>query len=221
MAANGISTLPTKEERQIAKLELAQIKRQLVGTPGYRELRYYDVDLLPTKYSGNNVVNTPHPSGLVQGRPWKTTPNIVSGLWRTIYDGYFNDNGSQGTRSEEAVAWFDTVGSGIVIQSTEVVDFSLPDANIYSLQYLGYFRAPQTALYTFYMESDDEAYFWVGDTAVTGYTASNAHIYSWAGHGEVASDPVSLTADQYYPIRLQYGNTGGPALLNFSWSNNL
>ena len=219
MAANHISTLPTKEERQIAKLELAQTKRQLVGTPGYRELRYYDVDLLPTKYSGNNVVNTPHPSGLVQGRPWKTTPNIISGLWRTTYDGYFNDNGSQGTRSEEAVAWFDTIGSGIIIQSTEVVDFSLPDANIYSLQYLGYFRALHTANYTFYLESDDEAYFWISDNAITGYTAANADLYSWADSGEKTTDPIALQAGEYYPIRLQYGNVGGPALLNFSWSD--
>jgi len=219
MARNGISTLATKEDRQIAKLTLAQTKRQLAGTAGYRALRYLDITELPTVYSGNTVVNNPNVGGLKQGRPWRTTPLITSGLWRTTYDGYFNDGGSQGDRSETAVAWFDTVGPGIVIESIAVTDFSLFDGNIYSTQWLGFFRAPHTANYTFYSESDDEAYFWIGNKAITGYTAANADLYSWAGGPEESTDPVALTAGQYYPIRLQYGNTGGPASLNFSWSS--
>ena len=76
MAKNGISTLDTKELRQIAKLELAQTKRQLVGTAGYHNLRYYDLDLLPTKYVGNDVVDNPNVGGLQPGRPWSTTPLV-------------------------------------------------------------------------------------------------------------------------------------------------
>lgn len=218
MAANGISTLSTKEDRQIAKLTLAQTKRQLAGTAGYRALRYLDITELPTVYSGNTVVNNPNVGGLKQGRPWRTTPLITSGLWRTTYDGYFNDGGSQGDRSETAVAWFDTTNVGI-IESIEVTDFSLFDGNIYSTQWLGFFRAPHTANYTFYSESDDETYFWIGNKAVTGYTAANADLYSWAGGPEQTTDPIELTEGQYYPIRLQYGNAGGPAFLNFSWSS--
>jgi hypothetical protein len=60
MAANGISTLPTKEERQIAKLNLAAAKRG----------QSYDRDLLPTKYVGNEVVNNPNIGGLQPHRPW-------------------------------------------------------------------------------------------------------------------------------------------------------
>ena len=62
--------LPTKEERQIAKLELAQAKRQLVGTNGYRARNVYDITELPTQYSGNDIVDNPNIGGLVQGRPW-------------------------------------------------------------------------------------------------------------------------------------------------------
>lgn len=64
MAANGISTLPTKEQRQIAKLNLAAQNRTAQG----RVLNGYDRDLLPTKYVGNTVVNNPGP--LVASRPW-------------------------------------------------------------------------------------------------------------------------------------------------------
>ena len=69
MAANGISTLPTKEARQIAKLELAQTKRQQAGTPGYRVLNNYNTELLPAVYDGNTVV--PQYPELVPGRPWQ------------------------------------------------------------------------------------------------------------------------------------------------------
>ena len=73
MAANGISTLATKELRQVAKLDLAQTERQAGGdtnAPAYRPLNVYDINLLPTKYSGNTVVDNPNPGGLQPGRPW-------------------------------------------------------------------------------------------------------------------------------------------------------
>lgn len=67
MAKNGISTLPTKEARQLAKLALAAQDR---ANAGYTKTNF-DVDLLPTKYVGNDVVKNNHPNGLQDGRPWK------------------------------------------------------------------------------------------------------------------------------------------------------
>ena len=55
MAANGISTLARKEDRKLAKLNLAAAKRQLVGTPGYRALNYAAGLVSPTI-----------------GRPWRS-----------------------------------------------------------------------------------------------------------------------------------------------------
>lgn len=63
MAANGISTLPTKELRQQAKLALAATKRLADGRPST-----LDINKLPTKYVGNNVVD--NPGELQLGRPW-------------------------------------------------------------------------------------------------------------------------------------------------------
>lgn len=60
MAANGISTLATKELRQKAKLNLAATKRG----------KTYDITKLPTQYSGNAVVDNPNIGGLVIKRPW-------------------------------------------------------------------------------------------------------------------------------------------------------
>jgi len=62
MAANGISTLPNKQDRKIAKLNLAAAKRQQVGTLGYRVLNYYAGFVSP-----------------VIGRPWSTFAPIPPG----------------------------------------------------------------------------------------------------------------------------------------------
>jgi len=48
MAANGISTLPNKQDRKLAKIALATIKRQAHGTNGYRVLNYYVGTVSPT-----------------------------------------------------------------------------------------------------------------------------------------------------------------------------
>jgi len=70
MAANGISTLATKELRQKAKLDLAAIDRAAVGNPRAT----YDITQLPTQYDDNSIVNNPNVGGLVVGRPWIETP---------------------------------------------------------------------------------------------------------------------------------------------------
>ena len=77
MAANGISTLPTKQARQIAKLDLASEKRG----------QSYDIDLLPTKYDGNTLVNNPNVGGLQPHRPWSggSGPSLTPYPLRTNY----------------------------------------------------------------------------------------------------------------------------------------
>lgn len=60
MAANGISTLETKELRQVAKLDFSATKRN----------ETYDINKLPTKYVGNAVVSNSNAGGLEPRRPW-------------------------------------------------------------------------------------------------------------------------------------------------------
>ncbi len=77
MAANGISTLPTKRERQDAKLALAGNDRaaQNVIEPSRYADTTADATQLPTRYAvgdndTNNVVDNPNVGGLIHGRPW-------------------------------------------------------------------------------------------------------------------------------------------------------
>jgi hypothetical protein len=70
-SSNLISTLPTKEAKQLAKLELAQLRRQAGGnttTNYYRVYNVYDVDLLADKYVGNTATNVSNT--LTEHRPW-------------------------------------------------------------------------------------------------------------------------------------------------------
>lgn len=70
---NQIDHLTTREDRQVAKLTIAELRRRAGGNvsePFYRSLNTYNVELLPMKWSGNTLVDNPNPGGLIQGRPW-------------------------------------------------------------------------------------------------------------------------------------------------------
>jgi len=69
MSANGIAQLPTREERQVAKLALAATKRAADGNARAT----LDLTLLPTQFDGNATIDNPNIGGLVQGRPWINT----------------------------------------------------------------------------------------------------------------------------------------------------
>jgi hypothetical protein len=94
MAANGISTLSTKQAKQLAKLDLAQLKRRgftlaadgsVISGPDntktfYRVRNHYDINLLPTQYVGNTAVQNTEPLPLLTGRPWIELPTPVYNL---------------------------------------------------------------------------------------------------------------------------------------------
>ena len=84
MAANGISTLSTKALKQVGKLNIAQAKRQgktvardgtISGTVDstknyYRYNNTYNINDLPTKYTGNAITDNANSGGLLTARPW-------------------------------------------------------------------------------------------------------------------------------------------------------
>lgn len=56
----------SKQERQVQKLEIAAKARTADGNA--RDT--YTINDLPTKYSGNDLIDNPNVGGLVDGRPW-------------------------------------------------------------------------------------------------------------------------------------------------------
>jgi Ubiquitin family len=63
--SNNIATLETRQQRQVAKLQLAELQRTAWSRP-----HVLTINDLPTKYSGNTVVDNANAGGLIVGRPW-------------------------------------------------------------------------------------------------------------------------------------------------------
>jgi hypothetical protein len=69
MSLNGIAHLPTREQRQAAKLALAAANRAADGNARAT----LDLTLLPTQFDSDDTIDNPNIGGLVEGRPWINT----------------------------------------------------------------------------------------------------------------------------------------------------
>jgi hypothetical protein len=230
MSANGISTLSTKAARQAAKLEIAQLKRRgytlnddgtVASGPDtsavfYRVNNTYDLNLLPTQYSSDAIIDNANADGLLDGRPWLNIAGITfaANIWRTDYEGYFGD----------VPSFFDTAALKASPNNYNGTDTTISEGSLLnntSIQYKGYFLASYTGTHTFYLNSDDGSFMWIGATALSGYTTSNALVQNGGLHGlgEVSAT-ISLVAGTYYPIRIQFGNgPAGPGQLFASYAH--
>lgn len=109
-SSNTIATLATKEAKQVAKLNLAQLRRQSGGTTTtnyYRLYNIYDRDLLADKYIGNtatNVANT-----LTEHRPWLTS--IVSSVVTDSLQLYLEPNEYSGS----GTSWTDSSANAYTV----------------------------------------------------------------------------------------------------------
>jgi hypothetical protein len=187
MAANGISTLATKELKQKAKLDLAETNRAAVGNPRAT----YDITQLPTQYDDDAVVDNPNSA---VGGP---------GIKKVTYAGF---HGYDVAFTDTAVATASTTANNFAISNPGNTVPGDPPENI-TVLYTGYLLGTYTGTWTFVLSSDDGAYFWIGANAVSGYTTGNANAAST--YNTTGTVTVAITAGQYYPIRLLYGN--GPA----------
>jgi hypothetical protein len=91
----------------------------------------------------------------------------------------------------------------------------------YSWEFLGYFRAPYSDNFTFKTWSDDASYLWIGNNAISGFTTSNCAVNNGGSHGNIqsSSSSIPLVGGVYYPIRIQYGQGGGYAILTVAYSS--
>ena len=134
----------------------------------------------------------------------------LAGLYRTRYTGYFADS----------VTWFSTAtAEATTVQTTVIEEPISEDGNSFSMQWLGYFVPSTTETYTFFLNSDDASYLWIGSNAVSGFSTANATINNGGLHGPIeVSGTAALTAGVYYPVRIQYGENGGGDVMFFNYS---
>ena len=195
MAANGISTLATKELRQKAKLDLAAINRAADSNARAT----YDITQLPTQYNDNDVIDNPNLA------EFTLTPTVTrSGIYKITFSGYHGDN----------VAFTDTATVTAAEVATNFTIASIAENT--TVLYVGYLLANYTGTWTFTLTSDDGAYLWIGANAVSGYNIGNASATStYNTTGTITS---SITAGQYYPIRILFGNGPAGGNLNLTYS---
>jgi len=140
----------------------------------------------------------------------------VAGLYKTTYAGYFADN-----VSFFATATPTTYGTNPAtsVQTTAITEAASEDGTNFSCQWLGYFLPSTTETYTFFTSSDDASYVWVGSNAITGFTTANAIVNNGGTHAaRERSGTISLTSGVYYPIRIQFGESGGGDIMTFYYS---
>jgi hypothetical protein len=139
-----------------------------------------------------------------------------AGLFKTTYAGYFADN-----VSFFATAIPTTYGTNPAtsVQTTSISEAGSDDGSNFSCQWLGYFLPSTTETYTFFLNSDDASYMWIGANALSGFTTTNAIINNGGAHAPIEiSGTASLTAGVYYPIRIQFGEAGGGDIMTFNYS---
>jgi hypothetical protein len=141
---------------------------------------------------------------------YSTENNYSSGFIVRVYNGgYFSDN----------VNWFTSQTVNYTATNiTNMTDIGTAtngnrpvNANEnYSVQWTGYFLCKVSGNHTFYTNSDDASFLWIGSTAITGFTTSNPLVNNGGLHGMVTqSGTINLTAGVYYPIRMQFGELSG------------
>jgi hypothetical protein len=91
--------------------------------------------------------------------------------------------------------------------------------NMYSVEWFGHFYSLNAGSYTFYTESNDASYVWIGSTALSGYTTANALVNNGGIHTiQERSGTITLAADTLYPIRIQFGDNTSSDGFAFSFS---
>ena len=192
----------SKQERQVSKLAIAGKKRSLSSRTST-----LTIDNLPTKYTGNAVTDNPNDALTL-------TPGAIrTGVKKVTYTGYHDEDVAF---TDTAVATASTTANNFAISSIGNTIPGDPPENI-TVLYTGYLLATYTGTWTFVLNSDDGSYLWIGSTAVSGYTTSNELVTSsYAGPG---TGTISLTAGEYYPIRLLYGNGPGEGWLSLTYAH--
>jgi hypothetical protein len=154
----------------------------------------------------------------------------VSGLRRQKYDGNFSVSGGMSDPATWNYTFFSAntnpplgeIAGDTKINFGDQEDLMLPGGNHFSLQWVGYIKAPSAGNWNFYAKSDDQVGIWTGADAVsvlagTGGSAENLLAYAGGslGGGFIVAGhnggryTVTMSADTWYPIVIWFGEFGG------------
>jgi hypothetical protein len=140
-----------------------------------------------------------------------SVPNSAAGLYREKYVG--KPWSTYGAFNEFDIAWFSDpthgpIGVDIYGYAGFGMRTDLGSENGYALMWRGYVRAPATGTFNWWTAgTDDDAIIWVG-TAALSPTVSNKN-GSATGDRVLSANSVTLTAGQWYPVRMIFVEFNG------------
>ncbi len=149
----------------------------------------------------NNVV-------LIRTNGTWTSGHPQAGLVFRAFDTY---------HSEATATFFDTTNHSSIGLVTDFTNLATSTKNnkpvntlVCSVEWVGYVLATVSGTWTFSVGSDDGSYMWIGPTAISGYTVAAALINNGGAHPmTLKTGTYTMAAGVAYPIRIQYGNSGG------------
>ena len=136
----------------------------------------------------------------------------ANGLSFSIYSGYFNDDVNYFNNNKDKIT-----NTGVTINmynltssTNGVIKKGGGDPHLFSVEWFGYFYPNKDGNYGFATVSDDASYVWIGDSAASNYNPFNAVVNNGGLHGMRKTEGyITLKANTYYPIRIQFGENWG------------
>lgn len=148
----------------------------------------------------------------------QSSATLTSGLLALRYAVYHNENPTFYLTQQVNGVFTVTnwSGNGVIGYPYNSGTSSWP---AYSVMAIGWFRPSASGTWTFWTNSDDGSYLWIGDQAVNGFTTVNALVKNGGAHGLVkVGSSYTLEANKFYPLRVLQGNSGGAGELILSFS---
>jgi hypothetical protein len=170
-------------------------------------------NFIPPIPGSNNPPNTMNTSFSAQGTPYDPVSSqpsqSTSALFRRAYLGYWANPSSYNDNNPSIFN-----GAPFDIQTSDsYIAFGIQTTgDQYCMEWKGYFRPNATANWNFVCQADDVVMFWIGDAAL------NPNNSNWlCNNGQnngLNYNSVSLTQNNWYPIRVRYQEWGGGESLN-------
>ena len=139
---------------------------------------------------------------------FRTHSIYLSGLKFEGYNGYNNSDPNYFIGKTPLNSGYSSVFTNLTTSTNGTYIVNVGD--LFSLQWTGFFLCNETGTWTFATNSDDNSSLWLGDAAKTGFTQANTLVDNSGDHAlRERISTINLIKDTMYPIRIQYGESGG------------
>ena len=202
----------------VSNIEDVDINTCFTPDSGTSSLNMVKVDeLLGTKASLYTKETCKLNAILVNKNAHKTQPNVdkykTPGLTVTVLPEYYANNVRFFIGK---VSYNNSTDDLTNIEAATANDKNVNEPKL-SVEWTGLFKPNVTGIWEFGISTTGSSFLWIGDNAVNDYTAQNSFINIDGTNQNISITKNSFfKANMAYPIRMQYGHSGGDNKFNLS-----